>query len=484
MNTKMRVTGSWMVAGLLTMCMVEKNVWAQEDVEVGGGVSDKKHVSPAVPPVKIELSASLVFFPKALIEALARKPGSPSEEDLVKAWREGKGRLVVSHRMLGKPGQEVSARGVLEHIYPSEFSLRAGEVPKTTKVAKKPEIKSTPDVVGKIIQSVDTEKKGEATTGAYWAVEPQNLTMREIGFLTTATLDSCASPSQPIRIKAELEYVVRENDHEVGAVQTGTNEPPIKMVQPEFHSMAMKVSRECSDGRTIVQGGMVSSDDKEKGYFFITPRIVNLSKTAQAKGVEKEIRQVETQQLLVSFPRALIAAMAKGEDAAAPSEEQIIKAWRDGQGRLVSSDLSVSLSGQKVSAKGALEHSYPSEYNMVGLILRNGDLLWGVNPQNFTMREIGFSSSFTMCINDGSGAINMGMDSVFASRCADHRIDAALSTGGKLQMVSQPEVYSQHVDIGGVIQSGQTVVAGGMLTSDGEERGYFLITPKIAKKQE
>jgi len=483
MNTKMSVTGSWLVAGLFAMCLLEACVWAKEGVEAGGAVSDKKHVSPAVPPLKIELSASLVFFPKALIEALARKPGSPSEEDLIKAWREGKGRLVASHRMLGKSGQPVLARGVLEHIYPSEFCLRAGEVPKTTNAAKKPEIKSMP-YVGTIIPSVDTQKNEGATTGAYWAVEPQNFTMREIGFLTTATLESSVSPSQPILLEAALEYVVRENDHEVGAVQTGTNDPPIKMVQPEFHSMALKVSRECADGRAFVQGGMVSSDGKEMGYFFITPRIVNVSKTAQAKGVEKGMRQVETQQLLVSFPRTLIEAMAKGEDAAAPSEEQIIKAWRDGQGRLVSSNLSVSLSKQKVSAKGALEHSYPSEYNMVGLILRNGDLCWGGNPQNFTMREIGFSTRFTMCINDDFGDIDMELDSFFASRCADHRIDTALSTGGKLQKVTQPEVYNQSVDVSGVIQSGQTVVSGGMLSADGEEMSYFLITPKIAKKQE
>jgi hypothetical protein len=144
--------------------------------------------------------------------------------------------------------------------------------------------------------------------------------------------------------------------------------------------------------------------------------------------------------------------------------------------------LSVSLSKQKVSAKGAFEHSYPSEYNMVGLILRDGDLSWGVNPQNFTMREIGFSSRFTMCINDDFGGIDMELDSFFASRCADHRIDAALSTGAKLQKVTQPEVYNQSVDVSGVIQSGQTVVAGGMLSADGEEMSYFLITSKVAKK--
>jgi len=133
MNTKRRVTGRWIVAGLLTMCMVKGNVWAQENVKVGGGVSDKKHESPTNHLENVELSVSLVFFPKTLIETLARNPGSPSEIDLIKAWREGKGRLVVSHRMLGESGQPVSARGVLEHIYPSEFCLRAGEVPKKTR---------------------------------------------------------------------------------------------------------------------------------------------------------------------------------------------------------------------------------------------------------------------------------------------------------------------------------------------------------------
>jgi hypothetical protein len=136
-----------------------------------------------------------------------------------------------------------------------------------------------------------------------------------------------------------------------------------------------------------------------------------------------------------------------------------------------------------VSAKGVFEHNYPSEYNMVGLILRNGDLLWGGNPQNFITREIGFVSDYILDIND-FGDIDMALSSFFASRCADHRIDAALSTGGKLQKVTQPEVYNQRVDVSGVIQSGKTVVAGGMLSADGEEMGYFLITPKIVKKQE
>jgi hypothetical protein len=476
MKTKKRATGYWMVAGLFAMGMMAQSVWGQE------GETAKQEKVSKQRPVNVELKVSLVLFPKELIEALARKPGSPSETDLIKAWRDGKGRLVASHLMLGKAGQPVAARGVLEHIYPSEFNLRAGEVPKTTKGAKETE-KGVMPYVGKIIPSVDTQKDAGSATGAFWAVEPQNLTMREIGFLTTVALESCAAPSQFIQVKPELEYVVRENDHEISTVQTSTNAPPIKIVQPEFHSMQMKVSRECSDGRTVVQGGMVSNDGKETGYFFITPRLGSVSKKAPTSNDGHEMRQFEMQQLLVNFPRTVIEAMAKGEDTAAPSETQIIKAWQEGKGRLVASDLSVSLPGKEVIVKGVSEHSYPSEYNMVGLILRNGDLVWGGEPQNFVMREIGFLSQFVLSINDDLGVIDMILKSGFVSRCADHKIDIALSTGGKLQKVTQPEVYNQSIEICGGIQSGQTVVAGGMLSADGQEMGYFLITPKIAKSQ-
>ncbi|MEI7946504.1 MAG: hypothetical protein WCJ02_07400 [bacterium] len=563
MNTKMRMTGRWMVAGLFAMGMMAQCVWAQEvgtaDQKAGQKqnavkpdgsvklarpadpfVKGAKPSSPSVfkaeptatsanakavtpeesqvqePHVNVEINESLVFFPKAFIEALARNPGSPSEEDLIKAWREGKGRLMASHLTFGKSGKEVSIIGVLEHVYPSEFNVTDGGVPETTTISEsvpettsestsepvlvtsavsveKPIEKATAPATNTatktvtktkamtVEKTVNTGKKIGGTADAYWAVEPQNFTMREIGFITRA-VPAVDPASKSIDLKEILQYTVHENDREIGVVQSGFAGEPIRMVLPEFHSMVVEMQRVCSDGHTAVQGGILSSDGKEMGYFFRTPRIVKVSKDAQANENEKEIRQIETQQLLVYFPKALVETFARGSGSAAASSEQIIKAWRDGKGRLVASALSVSPSGQEIISKGVMEYTYPSEFQVSGGSLRNGDVRWMVEPQNFTMRETGFVSQFVMEIADAQ-TIDMTFKPQYVCRGADHKIDFAWSSGGKQQQVVQPEFYRQSVEFGGYVRSGQTIVTGGMLSADGEEMGYFLITPKIVTSQ-
>jgi len=447
-----------------------------------------KAVSPEesqVPPKVngVELNVSLVFFPQALIEAFTRKPGSPTEEDLIKAWRDGKGRLVASHLMFSKPEQQVSVQGKSEHVYPTQFNLIAGGVPATTTGTEEPEIEVTPPVTNTVTKAIDTGKKIEGTAGHHWAVAPENFVVRETGFVTTVEIRGIDDELKAIRVRAKLDYVVRENDHEVGTVKSGVNETSIQMLQPEFHSMGVEMERVCSDGHTAVQGGQLSSDGKEKGYFFITPRIAKVSKVVQAKENEKEIRQIETQQLLVYFPKTLVETFAKGSGSAAASSDQIIKAWRDGKGRLVSSVLSVSPSCQEIDSKGVLEDIYPSEFQVSGGSLRNGDVLWTVEPQNLVTRETGFAAQFVMNMIDDQDTIEMTFKPQYVCRGADHKIDVAWSSGGKLLQVVQPEFYRQSVELYGFVQSGQTIVAGGMLSADGEEMGYFLITPKIVKSQ-
>jgi len=518
MNIEMRATGRWMVAGLFAVGMMAQNVWAQESEKVPTAKSDNvKAVTPEEsqvqePHVTVEINVSLVFFPQAFIEALARKPGSPSEEDLIKAWREGKGRLVASLLTFGNSGQEVIVKGVLEHIYPTEFNVTDGGVPETTTVSESvPETTSestSEPVLGESAASVEkpiekatapatktvtktkamtvertvsTGKKNGGTAGAYWFVEPQNFSTREVGFYIRA-VPVIDSASKSIDLTGDAANVVHEKDREIGAVQSGVAGELIRMVQPEFQRMEASINRVCSDGKTVVQGGMLSSDRKEMAYFFITPRIVKVSKDAQANKNEKELRQIETQQLLVYFPKTLVETFARGSGSAAASSEQIIKAWRDGKGRLVSSALSVSKSGEEMVSRDELEHVDPSEFGVSGGSLLNGDVLWTVHPQNFTMRGTGFTTQFITGIIDVQ-TIKMTFKPQYVCRGADHKIDVARSSGGKLLQVVQPEFYRQSVESSGDVQSGQTIVAGGMLSANGEEMGYFLITPKIVKSQ-
>lgn len=518
MNTKMNEKRRWMVGGLFVMCMMGQCVWAQEgetvkkqrpaDPFVKGAkpasglvqsasvpeptaASDNKEVEPSEERQEQELrrnaevKVSLVFFPKEFIEERSRKPSSPTEEDLVKAWREGKGRLVASHLMVSKLGHEVAIKGEGKHFYPTEFNVVAdggSAIIKVVdeKVAEKLGKQATPYLK----KTGDMEKGTGDTTGQYRAVAPGNFVVHNTGFLTRIMVDSPAD-SKILYLYVDLDYCARAEDREAGTVQSGLDEKCMRMVQPDIRSMSIATPTICSDGHTTVQGGMRSSDGKEVGYFFITPRITKFSEAAQPKKNEKKSRNIELQQLLVCFPKTLIETFARESGAAAASPEQIIKAWRDGKGRLASSVLSIcpSSTPDKTACKNVQKDIYPSEIRVSGGSLRNGDVLWKVEPQNMVMCETGFTSESFMAFQDDTDIIVMTVSPQYVSRGTDRKIDIAWSSGGKQQQVVLPEFYTQSSEFVGFAQSGQTTVTGGMLSADGQEMGYFLVTPRIVESQ-
>lgn len=274
MKRNLNAIGGLMVGGLLVMCMVTTLSQAADggappakpaDPFVKGAVpvpvvaaggSEAAAVTPAPPAaeaaaqdqdnVQIEVNVSLVSFPREDMESLARESDSAavSEEQIIKAWRNGKGHLVASHKVVAPPGQEVQCKGVAEHISPTSF------------------------------ERLDEQGTNQVTK-ALPRLIPSNFETRETGFVVTYTA-SLHPDGNSVDVTMAPEYVVRLDDHEIltsigpeggAALQT-------KVYVPEFFNRKISFTRSVMNGQTAVQGGMLNPEGTEMGYFFVTPKLI------------------------------------------------------------------------------------------------------------------------------------------------------------------------------------------------------------------
>ena len=242
----------------------------------------------------------------------------------------------------------------------------------------------------------------------------------------------------------------------------------------------------------FVKGNLpVAVDSKvEEGKTEIPPpppvsKTIPMTKASEEALPNKEripIRLVEIDTSLVAFPKEFIESLARGTDSAAPTEEQIIKAWRDGKGRLVASQKSITKSGAETITKGVAEHIHPRFVLASESAVTNaaGEMK-GVFPNNFEIREVGMISAFVPEISNDGPMINLTMEPQYVSH-TDHEIVSPVEPmEGVLSRtkVIQPEFFVQSVSYSATFTNGQTIVAGGMATQDGKEMSYFFITPRV-----
>ena len=197
-------------------------------------------------PKQIQVELQFVHFKKGDVDALALD-GEVTLAELVALREAGKSTLVAAPKVVTKSGYEATLKGVLEMIYPTEFSVTGLES--------------------------GTEEGVAGTVGA--VVEPGQFETREVGVILTVVPqfdtvgDGIVLSLTPewVRLNRWLAFA-QERPNGGGQVRLGE--------QPIFDTRSLSTSVRVRNGGTVLLGGGVLAPDGEKAlYLFLTARAVS-----------------------------------------------------------------------------------------------------------------------------------------------------------------------------------------------------------------
>ncbi len=197
-----------------------------------------------VVPNQVEIDVTFVAFDLKLIEETARKSdrAAPTGEEIKTLWREGKGKIAGTSKVLTRSGVNAQSKGVDEVIYPTEFQAT-------------------------------TSSNGVAD--ALNAV-PASFETREMGFIHNVT--PTVGPDGytiDLTFVPELCELLDWDDVGVGLTGADGKETQSHMRVPRFHSRNLTTSIVLWDGETVVAGAMPNSGGTEMTYAFISARLLN-----------------------------------------------------------------------------------------------------------------------------------------------------------------------------------------------------------------
>lgn len=189
-----------------------------------------------VVPFEIQIEVDFVAFEKTDLAKLGA--GGICQEALMDLWTNGQAELIAAPRVLTKPGQEASIKGVTECIYPSEYVM---ELTKTTNM-------------------------NPVTSGG--VVRPASFQTREIG-TTMRVMAEVSESGRMILVTATPEYTQEPTWQKYSSTwmtEDGKN-AAFETEQPFFHAHAVTTSVALYPGTTLLAGGGVPSNDGQKLIF-------------------------------------------------------------------------------------------------------------------------------------------------------------------------------------------------------------------------
>jgi type II secretory pathway component GspD/PulD (secretin) len=197
-------------------------------------------------PNQVEIDVTFVAFDLKLIEEIARKSdrAAPTGEEIKALWREGKGRIAGTSKVVTRSGVNAQTKGVDEVIYPTEFQGTTGS-------------NGVADALNAVPASFET---------------------REIGFIHNVT--PTVGPDGytiDLTLVPELCELLDWDDVGVGFTGADGKEVQAHMRQPRFHSRNLTTSIVLWDGETVVAGSMPNSGGTEMTYAFISARLLDPS---------------------------------------------------------------------------------------------------------------------------------------------------------------------------------------------------------------
>ncbi|MBU4460106.1 MAG: hypothetical protein KJ579_06020 [Verrucomicrobia bacterium] len=197
-------------------------------------------------PNQVEIDVSFAAFDLKSIEEVARKSGraAASDAEIKSLWREGKGRLVGTSKIVTRSGVNAQSKGVDEVLYPTEFG------------------------------------SSQDTNGVVTAADPLpgSFETREIGIILNVT--PTVGPDDhtiDLTLVPELCGLLFQDDVGFEKTQRDGKKTSIQFYQPRFHSHNLTTSIVLWDGETLVTGAMPNSGVTEITYGFVTARLLDPS---------------------------------------------------------------------------------------------------------------------------------------------------------------------------------------------------------------
>ena len=198
---------------------------------------------------------------------------------------------------------------------------------------------------------------------------------------------------------------------------------------------------------------------------------------------------IELDVSFVTFDLKDIEEIARKSPTAAPTQEQVLKAWAAGRGRLLASGKVITLAGQQSKTEGVLEKIYPTEYEPPRVADKKtaattkDDWVSQPTPGGFQTRNIGLTVNATAVVNDDRKSISVTMVPELAEFLGWSNIEAGETEGKKTSKVwmSQPDYYTRRTAISLDIPVDGTVVYGGMPDSTGKQVTYVFVTAHIVQ---
>lgn len=217
----------------------------------------------------VDVEVMFVAYPKAEIESLARN-GKVGNEQLMTLWKEGKGSLLASPRVVTKVGQEVTIKAVKECIYPTAFMLSSSEEATNTTSTSNPENIREHEILG----------------------VPQNFETREIGVILQVT-PQIVPEGNAIDITLALQHVFEPEwvDYAKGLSSSGKEKSKVHFEQPFFFVNSLCTSVTVMNGeRALLGGGMETPDKTKFVYAFASATIVDAKgRPIKGRGEGKEL---------------------------------------------------------------------------------------------------------------------------------------------------------------------------------------------------
>jgi len=197
-----------------------------------------------VVPNQVEIDVTFVAFDLALIEETARKSdrAAPTGEEIKALWREGKGKIAGTSKIVTRSGVNAQSKGVDEVIYATEY---------------------------------EATTRSNGVADALNAV-PAGFETREIGFIHNVT--PTVGPDGhtiDLTLVPELCEMLDWDNAGIGLTGADGKETQSHMRVPRFHSRNLTTSIVLWDGETVVAGTMPNSGGTELTYAFISARLLD-----------------------------------------------------------------------------------------------------------------------------------------------------------------------------------------------------------------
>lgn len=205
----------------------------------------------------VEIEISFIAYPKMEIENLAKK-GRVGCNELIMLWREGKGNLLASPRVIIKAGQEATVKTVKEYIYPTAFTYTMPSENMTNST---------------------TRSTAENASGREGVAVPENFETRDVGVILQVT-PQLAEEGNLIDVTLQPQHVFEPEwvDYAKGTTPTGKERSAVHFEQPFFFLNTISTSISLHDGeRALLGGGMETPDKTKFVYAFVTATLLDAS---------------------------------------------------------------------------------------------------------------------------------------------------------------------------------------------------------------